>query len=170
MNIALRFGALGVLLGHVAIGVREQGGNNRGAVIKQYLASCDPPLPEGNPWCAAVIQFATDVTAKGLGTRNPLDDVKLEAYVQSYVDWAIGKKKEVSWFQTSIGDLVCFSFGGSRYDHIGMVLSVPDRQGRFKTIEGNTSDSSQRDGDALAVKTRTIHTGHKPVTFIRWSD
>lgn len=170
MGTPLQYTALGVLLGHADLGVREEGGENKGPAIRKYLASCDPPIGVAAPWCAAVIQYATDVAAKSLGVDNPLNEVELEAYVQSYVNWASSKDRIVKHIQVLPGDLVCFSFGGTRYDHIGMIQTRPNTLGTFTTVEGNTSDYSQREGDALVKdKTRNINTGHKPVLFIRWA-
>lgn len=163
MGTVLQYTTLGVLLGHVNLDAREEGGENKGAFIKRYLKSCDPPITDSAPWCAAVIQYASDIAAKGLSILNPLNAVEFEALVQSYVNWGTEEKKLVPYYQAAPGDLVCFSFGGVRYDHIGMVQAIPDRLGAFVTVEGNTSDALVKD------KFRSIHTGHKPVIFIRWA-
>lgn len=169
-RIALRHALLGALASWVFLDVREQGGNNRGLAIRKFLAACDPPLAEGNPWCAAMVQAGSDVAALAVGVVNPLDAVKLEAYVQSYVDWARALGLVVANpAAVTPGMLACFSFGGARYDHIGVAASPVTAGGSFRCYEGNTSDASQRDGDAVALKPRTIHTGKKPVLFIDWT-
>jgi hypothetical protein len=171
MSSPLRYATLGVLIGLADIGVREVGGNNVGPQIATILKSCDPPIKTPAPWCAALIQFASDAAARALGVKNPLDAVKLEAYVQSYVEWAKTNHRVIPPSSAIPGDLVCFSFGGSRYDHIGMVQSEVSPKGIFTTVEGNTSDASQRDGDAVArSKVRDLTVGKFTPLFIRWSE
>ena len=147
--------------------VREEGGNNRGPRVAEYLASLDPPLAEGAPWCAAFVQYVSDVAARAVGVPNPLDAVRLEAYVQSYVDQyghaAVAPELALP------GDLVCFSFGGERWDHIG-ILSRRVAGDSFWTIEGNTGTESERDGDGVAVKPRTLSTGTREPLFLRWTE
>lgn len=52
------------------IGVREQGGNNRGAAVERYLANVG--LAPGNPWCEAALWTWFDTAAAQLGLRNPV--------------------------------------------------------------------------------------------------
>jgi len=82
----LQIATLGVALGEVSQRVREVGGNNQGPRIQEYLNNLDPPIHEAAPWCAAGLHFCADTAAMGLGVPNPLDAVRLEAYVQSYWD------------------------------------------------------------------------------------
>lgn len=145
--------------------VREEGGNNRGERVRKYLANTDPPINTAAPWCAAWIQYISDVTAQALGLTNPLDEVRLEALVQSYVDWAEAADRTV--LVPEPGDLVAFRFGRvSRWNHIGILARVPDSHGMFWSVEGNTGDVNQRDGDGVYLKPRFME--RQPVTFIRW--
>lgn len=164
--MSLRDTTLGVALAHVDFGVREVSGNNRGPMIKRYLANCDPPIAEGAPWCAAFVQFCADVAAKGRGIPNPLDQVKLEAFVQNYYDvlklYVIGPA-----VTPEPGDLVLFKFEKSeRWNHIGFVAQPPVGS-VFVSVEGNTGDVSQRDGDGVYKKPRD--SSKYPTCFIRWA-
>lgn len=163
---SLRAVALGVAIAQVDHGVREEGGNNRGAWIKRYLANCDPPLPEGNPWCAAAVQYVADCAARAMHSLNPLDGVRLEAYVQSYYDWAKPLGLLVESDEALPGDLILFNFHGARWDHIGLVLEAP-RNGVVRTVEGNTGADGGRDGDGYHFKARTVVPGR--TAFIRWA-
>jgi hypothetical protein len=164
--VSLRATTLGVALAHVDFGIREDGGNNRGAMIRRYLGNLEPPMKEGAPWCAAFVQFCADVAARGRGVSNPLDAVKLEAFVQSYYDEfrvdVLGPR-----VLPEPGDLVLFKFNGSeRWNHIGLV-SQPPVGSVFITVEGNTGDVSQRDGDGVYKKPRD--SSKYPTCFIRWA-
>jgi hypothetical protein len=157
--------ALGIAACDADHKVREVGGNNRGPRIRQYLANVG--FAEGAPWCAAAIAYWSDLAARSLGVQNPLDAVKLEALVQSYYDRLQGS--EVPPDQVQPGDLVLYKFGSSgRWDHIGIVSQppLPGAKG-FTAVEGNTSEESQRDGDAVAFKPRLLDAGY-PVCFIAW--
>ena len=154
---------LGVALAEADHKVREEGGNNNGPRIRQYLDNAGIAVPA--PWCAAFVQYCSDVAARGLGVPNPLDAVKLEALVQSYADEFA--HQVVDPWSARPGDLVCFSFGGERWDHIGVIAQPPVGQS-FWTVEGNTSTTDQRDGDSVSVKPRTLDTGTREPLFLRW--
>ena len=77
---------LGVLAGEVDHDVREEGGNNMGPRMKRYRENADPPIGIAVPWCALLVQYASDVAARALGIANPLDAVRQEALVQSYFE------------------------------------------------------------------------------------
>lgn len=157
--------ALGVALAEADHKVREEGGNNKGQRIRQYLDNVDIAVPA--PWCAAFVQYCSDVAARGLGMPNPLDEVALEAYVQSYADTFA--HAVVGPSIAAAGDLVCFSFGGQRWDHIGFVVQPPVNGTTFFSCEGNTSTTDDRDGDGVSVKPRTLETGTREPMFIRWT-
>lgn len=158
--------ALGAALMDADHRVREEGGNNRGPRIRQYLANADPPINVAAPWCAAFVQYCTDVAARGRGKRNPLDEVRREAYVQDYWEWG-APDRIVSPHLAQAGDLVLFSFGGERWDHIGIVSQPPGDGTTFWSVEGNTGDENQRDGDVVAHKPRQLDSGYA-VQFMRW--
>ena len=160
---------LGVLAGEVDHDVREEGGNNMGPRMERYRENADPPIGVAVPWCALLIQYASDVAAAAIGIPNPLDDVRQEALVLSYYEAL--RHKEVDRTAAEAGDLALFKFGSSEraWDHIGLVR-IPPLGGRpFHTIEGNTSDDSERDGDAVAYKDRELDAGY-PVIFLTWGD
>lgn len=145
--------------------VREEGGNNRGPRIREYLENTDPPINIAAPWCAAAVQYWSDAAARVLGVENPLDAVRLEAYVQSYHDH-FAPDGIVTAAEAEPGDLVLYSFGGQRWDHIGLVAQAPT-DSTVWSVEGNTSDANQRDGDVVTIKPRALDRSYD-VTFIRW--
>jgi hypothetical protein len=156
--------ALGAALAEADHKVREAGGNNRGPRIREYLKNVG--FAEGAPWCAAFVQYCADVAARGLGVVNPLDDVVQEALVQSYYDRLQGSEIAAEFVKP--GDLALFKFSGSeRWNHIGFVAQPPraDRT-TFWTVEGNTGDVDQRDGDGVYLKPRDM--SQYPTCFIAW--
>ena len=165
--------ALGIAYGDAQHGVHEEGGNNAGVWIRKYLSDLDPPVTSAVPWCAAAAQYWTDMAAQLVGVPNPLDAVKLEAYVQSYADWAQANAKVVPLTDGRSGDLILFNFGGQRFDHIGIVARAVNAT-TLVTCEGNTSAGvgetdaeKQREGDGVYVKTRIVT--RQPVLIVRWA-
>lgn len=170
--IPLHHQAVGFFVCEVDHEIREIGGQNRGPRVEKYLRNCDPPISTAAPWCAAVMQYGVDIVADMGDFYNPLDQVRLEAYVQSYHDWGVANGLIVP--AGVPGDLVLYSFGGQRFDHIGMVYKGVRRIGDFLALEGNTSpgigltpEERDREGDGFYIKNRAMGKGYK-VAFLRW--
>lgn len=160
--------ALGFALCEAERGVREEGGENRGPRIEEYLRATDPPISVAAPWCAAFVQFVSDRAAEALAVANPLDAVRLEALVQSYADWSEGLGLFVERGAARPGDLVIYRFPRvPRWNHIGILASRVDRDGSFSAVEGNTNDAGSREGDGVVLKLRSTEAGY-PTAFIRW--
>lgn len=138
---------------------------NAGPEVTEYLRNAG--INVAAPWCAAAVQFWSDTAAGLLAVKNPLDDVKLEAYVQSYFQWADESHALVKESQALPGDLVLYSFGKKRWDHIGLLLDTPV-DGSFRAIEGNTNAAGGREGDGVLVRLRGTKKGY-PVQFVRWT-
>ncbi len=167
----LQLATVGRALGDADHHVHEEGGNNAGEWIRTYLVNAGVAVAA--PWCAAAIQYWSDRAAHALNVPNPLDDVKLEAYVQSYYDWAQANGKLVTPAQALHGDLVLYSFGKVRYDHIG-ILRQPLQGAFIRAIEGNTSPGvgendaeRQREGDGVYEKDRVAT--RQTTAFVRWA-
>lgn len=163
--------ALAVAIGDLARNVREQGGENQGPEVQEYLANAGIPVPAA--WCAAAVQFWTDQGARVVGVSNPLDAVEREALVADYVTLAEERGWIVGPEQVSRGDLMCFRFGSTgRWNHIGIVMDPPVRLappgtwGKVRTIEGNTNQAGSREGDGVFSKMRSVRDGR--VCFIHW--
>lgn len=152
---------LGVALAESDHGVHEEGGDNRGPRVRAYLKNAG--VSEGLAWCAAFVQYVSDVAAAGLGRTNPLDEVRDEALVQSYYDALEGSVIPLA--DVEPGDLVLFKFSGSEtWNHMGIVAMPPRGGGMFMSVEGNTSGEGE--GEGVFLKTR--QTNKYPVCFIRW--
>lgn len=162
--------AVGVALQEAARGVKEDS-PNWSRDIRAYLLNCEPKIHTPVPWCAAFVQYVTDVACRRSGIVNPLDAVKREAYVPDYFDLAKDRGWVIPDTMANMGDLVIFQFnvGPRRWNHIGLVHLPPDKHGKFTTVEGNTGDPSQdqRDGDGVYVKERSVRATYR-TCFVRW--
>ena len=143
------------------IGVREQGGNNKGPRIREYQsATWLDPAPW--PWCAAFVDWVILRWLDGYLVRDYLNLSKEKAAIfrpktagaWDLVNWARQKSGRVSILTEDAkampGDIVVFDFS-----HVGIIER--DSGDTFLTIEGNTNGAGDRDsstGDGVWRKVR----------------
>lgn len=114
-------------------GVTERTGHNDGPEIKAVLATCG--LKEGNPYCAATVNYAFGQAGIFTGVVNP-------AYSPN---WFTQKEKVVykkTWKRMDYKSKKCQVFGlyfpdKGRVAHVGFIIS--EFPTWYKTFEGNTS-------------------------------
>lgn len=154
------------------VGVREQGGNNRGERIAVYQ-SATWLKPGDWPWCAAFCAWVLRSALIASGVPPARADAWRckDASAFGWVTWA---KQTSGCLALNIcepqpGDFVVFDFNGPNAaggGHIGIVeRDVPGVT--FHTIEGNTNDAGARDsatGDGVLRKVRGDRT---VVSFLR---
>lgn len=143
------------------VGVREQGGNNKGPRIREYQ-SATWLQPDAWPWCAAFVDWVILRWLDGYLVRDFLKLSKEEAAIfrpktagaWDLVNWAQRQRGRVSILTEDAkampGDIVVFDFS-----HVGIVEK--DSVETFLTIEGNTNGSGDRDsttGDGVWRKIR----------------
>jgi hypothetical protein len=144
------------------VGVKEVGGNNRGAKIREYQSTTTlKPAPW--PWCAAFCCWVIDQWLKdpqntswlNLKQMTPSQWRPRTAAAFGFIEWA--KKRPATTkilsenAKPQVGDLVVFDFS-----HIGIVVGVGEKN--FQCVEGNTNQKGTRDsdsGDGVWLKTRT---------------
>lgn len=130
------------------IGTREEGGNNRGERIGQYLASTG--LGQGHPWCAAFTKFVYD--------QNSIPTPGATAWSPSWFP-----SKRTYWKKGNNPDPIqkadIFGLHYNSLGRIGHVGLIEKRDGDWLlTIEGNTGDDQGRDGDVVRRHKRSIKT------------
>jgi hypothetical protein len=126
------------------IKVRETS-NNHGEWVEAILGAVN--LPEGYPWCAAMIEFCCDVAKYEAGPSD-----RASAAVDSWYQWAKANGKITA--NPSRGDLCLWKRAGG--NHIGII----NQAGRaiLDSIEGNTTPGvvgNQRDGGGCYRRTRS---------------
>lgn len=127
-------------------------GSNRGPRVDQYTATTGTP---GAPWCAAFQTWAF------LAAGRDLRKVGFNcAYCPSWVQTAKAGRGGLSLVARSEvrpGDVVTFDWEHDGVaDHIGMVVTPPDSQGRFTSVEGNTAIGNDSNGGEVMVRDRTV--------------
>lgn len=84
---------------------------------------------------------------------NAINLICKTAGCPAFGDWAIKKGITKKWSQAKRGDIVLFDFNhNGTSDHIGIVTKVGD--GYIETIEGNTGNGSNTNGDGVYKRTR----------------
>lgn len=129
------------------IGVHEEGGNNRGPRVDQYLASVG--LDPGYAWCAAFVYFCFRAAAQQLGLVNPVPKTGGVLHM--------GKMTEpiCRAVNPAPGYVYILDHGGG-VGHAGIIETVND-DGTITEISGNTNAQGSREGNAVAR-----HTGTSP--------
>jgi len=131
------------------IGVKEEGGNNKGKRIKEYLNSVK--LDEGYAWCAAFICW-------GL-TNNDFLNPK-SAWSPTVSNFNIIYRKGDKHFPSGEGLIFSLYYKNlGRIGHVGYIEDVKDDY--VLTIEGNTNGNGEREGDGVHRKRRPINTVYR---------
>src|SRR5688572_20513398 len=120
------------------IGTTEVPANsNAGPRVEEYLKTVH--LAKGQPWCAAFVAW---VGVQVLADRWPVPRV---GGCATLGEWA--KKEHVRYLKPKVGDIGLLYFPKmKRFAHTFFVESKPDAEGRWGTIEGNTSGGGSREG------------------------
>lgn len=121
---------------------------NRGYWVTRFLAGVG--LGPGYAWCAAFVTYCI----RQAGYTGDLP--KGAAAVQNWVTWAKATGRLVK--SPSRGDLGFLSATGP--SHIFFVVSVDERLGVARTIEGNTNAEGAREGNGVFRRTRKIEDWH----------
>jgi len=150
-----------VAIARSQVGVKEVGGNNKGAKIREYQSATNLK-PAAWPWCAA---FTSWVIREWLKDKEVVQWLNLKATTPEswrpktaaafgYIEWAKKRPNTAKVLPETaipkIGDFAIFDFS-----HIGIVVEV--NKGSFKAVEGNTGPAGLRDsesGDGVWLKTR----------------
>ena len=133
------------------VGTHEQGGNNCGARVEEYLGAVG--LGRGNPWCAAFVAWCMR-QAGASGWPMTGDTWGLDA-------WA--RRQGVLEASPQAGDVFLLLDSMGKPMHTGFVESVQGSS--IRTIEGNTGMQSDADGDGVARKSRPVGACH----YVRWA-
>ena len=122
------------------IGYKEGANNNN--IFAGYAAH-----PNHQPWCATFIVSC-------FKRAGALAAIKNSASCIEIYKWGKQKKALIDYTEAQRGDLILMDFTGSGIpQHIG--IASKDWDGRqIETIEGNTGDASQTNGDGVARKKR----------------
>lgn len=134
------------------LGVKEIA-KNRGPEIDAWLlrVGLDPEKVGGHPWCAAAAWCWLDDACKALFVRNP---VLRSARVMTL--WRKTPSNLVS-LMPRVGSIFCHATRPDDIEspgHCGIVMGVGGDH--IATIEANTNEAGDREGDCVARKLRRL--------------
>lgn len=150
------------LLAEREVGVREEGGNNCGAKIREYQRATWL-APDAWPWCAAFVDWCVMQWLKSPSVCELLKVAEPEQWrpktagAWDLASWAKKHSLRVAGSSSEArrGDICIFDFSG--HGHVGIVAADSER-GEVSTIDGNTNGRGERDsatGDGVWLKHRS---------------
>lgn len=135
------------------VGVRENGGNNRGERVELYQRSTWLPVGAW-PWCAAFVCWCCQrlkEAAMGqlLWTRPQTAGAwDFERWAQDEKPHGVRLYRPEAVTQIRRGDILVY-----RFSHIGIAVGA-EKNGMIATVEGNTNGDGSREGDGVYRKLR----------------
>jgi hypothetical protein len=138
------------------VGVREQGGNNKGPGLREFFAA-DSYKPnatdDGYAWCAAFVCWVIMTAIIGLLVtfKRPTTPG-----AWAFEKWALAQDNSVRSRKNPGSDILRGDIVVFKISHIGVAVSAPNAAGYFYTVEGNTGPDGGRDGDGVYRKRRHI--------------
>lgn len=161
------------------VGLREEGGDNRGQMVEMFLR--EVRQPPGEPWCAAFVHHVGYWSHFDAAIRKSSWPLPATASCWELGQYALVRR--ILFKDPQPGDVfLAFSRSLGRFHHAGIVVSVDARypagvaepgprgsEGLWvcTTVEGNTNDDGSVNGNATLRKTRRFNTlsGDR---FVRW--
>jgi hypothetical protein len=131
-------------LASMFVGVREEGGNNRGPIVERFQAVIGKA--EGEPWCVSFVQYVlreVDHVKGGPPHRLPLTE-------SSQLLWQAAPQ-ELRLHDPEVGAVAVWRKAPG-VGHAGVVHELVGDN--VFTVEGNTGSGDQREGDCVARKRR----------------
>jgi hypothetical protein len=125
------------------LGVREEGGNNRGARVEEYQSRVGGQ--PGDAWCAAFAYWSFDEAARKLGIVNPCPRFRGALKMWSEAD-------AVCHTPTPARGRLCILDHGKGLGHVSIV-EVVNADGTITDVSGNTNEKGSRAGNAVARHT-----------------
>lgn len=126
------------------LGVSEQGGDNRGDRVEEYLESCG--FGPGYAWCACFTTWGFEQHK----VHNPQSAWSPDWFPEGNT---VYNRSENEKFTGDVSDVIGIYFPTKeRIAHVGVIDKVTENY--VVTIEGNTNDSGSREGDRVMRKKR----------------
>ncbi|MDH4122419.1 MAG: CHAP domain-containing protein [Deltaproteobacteria bacterium] len=142
------------------VGVHEEGGPNKGALVERFQRAVDGKA-QGEPWCCAFVQYLiaeVDRFALGHGDVGESSLAKTE-WVRGL--WEQSPRQLRVDFPRR-GALILWEQLGAdgkptSAGHVGLITGI-SMAGKISTIEGNTGPGAgvQRDGDGVWERERSL--------------
>lgn len=133
----------------VCVGIKEEGGNNKGAMVEEFQKTVGGKA-QGEAWCMAFVQTCIAYVEKKLGVISKIfaSEHCMTTFRKTSVTAKVKKipaKNAVTiWKQKS-----------SDAGHTGVMCDYQSEKSNFLSLEGNTGSGNMRDGDGVYIKQRS---------------
>lgn len=159
-RIALREDALAIALSQV--GVKEEGGRNRGPQVEKYLAAVG--LPPGHHWCAAFIVYCYLEAWRRHFNGGSIPKLPLRRTGKVIQLW---RYADAGWKSNlpSVGAIYCHANNPKDPEssgHCGIVTKIEGEM--ILGVEGNTNTRGSPVGDRVRINRRPL--GYVNLGFI----
>jgi hypothetical protein len=147
--------SLFVYAAEACVGIREEGGNNRGPMVKliqETLGGAD-----NEAWCMSFVQTCIAYAEHKTGINSPLYPSE-----HCLTVWAKTPKTSRVKIFPARGAVIIWQHGTSQSGHTGLFISAPEGQKIMRTVEGNSEsglDSKgnvERDGGGVYIGSRSM--------------
>jgi hypothetical protein len=131
-----------VLAAEACVGIREEGGNNRGPMVKliqETVGSAD-----GEAWCLSFVMTCLAYAEVKTGVKSPLP-----ATEHCMTLWNSAPKSSRVKIFPARGAIIIWKHGKGPSGHTGVFLSAPEGQKVMNTVEGNTESGLSKDGSVV---------------------
>lgn len=148
------------------VGVKETGTSNKGKRVQEYQAATNLG-GTGWAWCAAFICWCTQEAIHRWETeRQTMVTFRRPQTAAAYGfdEWSLAQDKSTKTRRSHTGEAIGI-FSLLSVSHCGFGITRPDKNGNFRTIEGNTNAAGSRDGGRVAIRTRNIKDVRDWITF-----
>lgn len=140
------------LAAEACVGIKEQGGNNRGPMVELMQKTIEGADRE--PWCMAFVQTCLAYAELRTGKKSPI--VATEHCMTAWRNSPQEQRVKTHPLKYAI---IIWNYDGTDSGHTGVIIEN-NRQSYLQSVEGNTGDESMRDGDGVFYKKRDwIRTG-----------
>lgn len=140
--------SLFVYAAEACVGIKEEGGNNRGLFVSEIQKTADGKASQ-EAWCMSTVQTWLAYVERKLGVVSPI--VTSEHCLTT---WAKTPKSQRVKITPLPGAIIIWQHGTSQAGHTGIFTEAKGKD--MGTVEGNTGDGSFRDGDGIYVRTRSM--------------
>lgn len=141
------------LAAEACVGVREQGGNNQGPIVRLFQDAVDGPDPWA--WCLSFVQACIAYAEVKTGVLSTLP-----ATEHVLTLWRSAEAARLRTTIPALGTIVLWRKGNTDLGHCGVSLGYADH-GTFYAVEGNTTYRALesvpvRDGGGVALTERKL--------------
>jgi hypothetical protein len=132
------------------VGIKEEGGNNRGLYVSEIQKTSDGRATQ-EAWCMEAVQAWISYVETKLNIVSPLF-----TSAHCLTTWRRTPAKQRVKISPLPGAIIIWQHGTSQAGHTGILTEPNPARKTMETVEGNTGDGSFRDGDGIYIRNRSM--------------